>query len=969
MASSQSSVYTYDNINLFKQENFGMLAQQMQLKQGVVDQNKANLETLQRKIGIELDVAKEQDQKYIYERLSQAQGLINGSLRGGADLSSADVGGNLMRQLKETVEDKSIMNAVISTKKGRALMGYIQDVKENDPDKYNDRNAAVATKSWRNYLNGQGIGEVYAGGDYHDFVDFNDIFTSEKFNKYLKDAKINGVEWIQEAGGGGYFDMVKSYEGTENRARLEKAVQTFIGDRGMKQLSVDAEYYYGDGSDEMGIERFRTTYETDRLANIESLGKAIASEKERIKNLKGDEKEVAKEAIKNAEKTRNILQANTFEKQVLSSDGSINPRKYNALGTNHLYKNTVQEFTSLSYQDPILKDIDVNKFQFKNAEFGEKMARLKIAQEAHEMSKIKAAKEEKEEVKSSKMVSSFAGQKMFTDEGGIDVGEFETQLLDSSIEEIKAVVGNSDLDADAVSALHSHLESDKNWMESKEVVVIGGQRYNLADENVKASLLAFQAAYNGTNGTLSKMREAAGGFLTNVANDVIKGYKNNPDKIEKLIRESEIVSTEEAKELMRGIGGVEGILQALESGKNFTEDQRLIFEAVVYENVGFGGKNAKKIVGDNLSKRLQEKKIYNTLTRSTEEEATEGFSEGRNTYYYYKEQNKIIEYEGFNIKNEITDPQDVGTRLEQLRNTTRSFTPKYGATDIKKRLSFDGFVTYRSESVYKQQVKSIALQTNQAQSKVNILPNGHPAYEAIRRKSLIADEFKGNLVLKRVYDPKTRTAEKFEVGYQTVGRKSVSADGTTVSGKVTDIEWVKSFDKEDDSNLSYTGDELRAEGLDLSYGKETPYESTLATPGVQSLGTSGMEGGISISRYGSSKGTLGIVDRVKSQLRTRLETSTSAPEQKQLQKALSQIEKDVELFDSGSIEFTISPLQTGGNYYINMEYEETKTPVFDWNTGTLMPETVHGYISTTDLKAAKKGYFIRHLIDKYGYED
>src|SRR5690554_298202 len=479
MASSQSQIDTYDNLNLFRQENIELLAQDLTLKQGIVDANKERLIALQERIGVNLDIAREEDNQYLYGRLTQATNIINQHLRRGADLSSVATGDSLFRQMKEVNNDENILTANKSTKKKKQNIALIEKKKANEPEKYNRRNEAVALKGVNEYLSAEGVGVTYNSRGYTDYVDFDKIFTSKEFTNYLKNTGLVNEEWIEEIEAGGYTNMVVKYKGSPDLARLQSAVQTFIGEAGRDQLRVDAEYYFGDGSQQDGIELLQSKYEGERLSQIESLKGSIKAAEDRVKNLTGDDKTQLQEKIDEGKRSLAELEKNTFSSLVVK-DGVVDSRAFLSLGENLLYKDTVSKYTGLSFQSPLVQDIDVNKYQYKQRKLEIDMQRLEIAQSAENRAIAKANQEAQEQEERSQLVTRYA-EDVMTFEEDQDLLAFQQQIYTDAISGLAASVGGGELTQGQVMALFSVLENDENWLD-KTSIVAGGVTYDLTDQ-------------------------------------------------------------------------------------------------------------------------------------------------------------------------------------------------------------------------------------------------------------------------------------------------------------------------------------------------------------------------------------------------------------------------------------------------------------------------------------------------------
>lgn len=928
MASSQSQIDTYDNLNLFRQENIELLAQDLTLKQGIVDANKERLIALQERIGVNLDIAREEDNQYLYGRLTQATNIINQHLRRGADLSSVATGDSLFRQLKEVVNDENILTAVKSTKKMRQDIALIEYKKKNEPDKYNRRNEAVALKGVNEYLSAEGVGVEYKSRGYTDYVDFDKIFTSKEFTNYLKNTGLVNEEWIEEIEAGGYTDMVVKYKGSPDLARLQSAVQTFIGEAGRDQLRVDAEYYFGDGSQQDGIELLQSKYESERLSQIESLKGSIKAAEDRVKVLTGDKKTQLQEKIDEGKRSLAELEKNTFSNLVVKV-GVIDSRAFLSLGENLLYKDTVSKYTGLSFQSPLVQDIDVNKYQYKQRKLEIDMQRLEIAQSAENRAIAKANREAQEQEERSQLVTRYAEDKMIFGEDQ-DLLAFQQQIYTDAISGLAASVGGEELELTQgqVMALFNVLENDENWLE-KTSIVAGGVTYDLTDEAVVKSLQKFKNAYEGNNGVLKEIKQRSIELNDAVLDELIQNVEEYEDKLRRAL----------------GTGGVASF--EMEGGKYKVKEMsanELVDLLKKAKNEGFDSledvekATLKANASVNASARGLEKNTRDLFSSAIQEDILRLLGNGG-----YEVINEFINY---------TKPE----KVEQVyrKGSFLDFQliggdPKLAPLVISNRTS------NTLVSDFKESIKNTLRTTNQAQSRQIYIPPEHPSYNLVKRRGIFGEGYKDGILLKPVYNPE----EKRIVGYNLLKATEVSKKDGQETVKVLEWRPIKTADENSEEPLIIPTDLLIDDGLNLSKNEQTAYETTLLNAAEFSLGRSNVEGAESIAMVGDGSDN-SFVGEIKQRLESKKTGGLTERGIKRVNETLSWIDKMVDAYDSG-VTFVGKRPSVGAPYGIYMQTEDEEYLLYNFEMGTLQEEVVFQLQREYANENARRNLFLNFL--------
>lgn len=928
MASSQSQIDTYDNLNLFRQENIELLAQDLTLKQGIVDANKERLIALQERIGVNLDIAREEDNQYLYGRLTQATNIINQHLRRGADLSSVATGDSLFRQLKEVVNDENILTAVKSTKKMRQDIALIEYKKANEPDKYNRRNEAVALKGVNEYLSAEGVGVTYNSRGYTDYVDFDKIFTSKEFTNYLKNTGLVNEEWIEEIEAGGYTNMVVKYKGSPDLARLQSAVQTFIGEAGRDQLRVDAEYYFGDGSQQDGIDLLQSKYESERLSQIESLKGSIKAAEDRVKILTGDDKTQLQEKIDEGKRSLAELEKNTFSSLVVK-DGVIDSRAFLGLGENLLYKDTVSKYTGLSFQSPLVQDIDVNKYQYKQRKLEIDLQRLEIAQSAENRAIAKANREAQEQQEASGLVTRYA-EDVMTFEEDQDLLAFQQQIYTDAISGLAAsVIGVEELNQGQVLALFNVLENDENWLE-KTSIVAGGVTYDLTDETVVQSLQKFKNAYEGNNRVLKEVKQRSIELNDAVLEDLIQ----NVDSYE------------------RKLTFAEGIGIYMEGGQYKVKEMsanELIDLLKKAKNEGFDSledveKTTLKVNASPYASGIMKGVETRKILRTAIQEDILG----------------LLGNEGYEVLNEVNnfyESSKTDTNLGVIATAISSMVSPTVTTEDDRSIKgvLSGKIENELSKTFNESIENILQTTNQAQSRQTYVPPEHPSYQTLKRRGVFGEGYKDGILLKPVYDEKERRI----VGYNLLKATAVSIKDGQETVKVTDWQPIKTADANSNLPLIVPTNLLINDGINLSKNEQTAYETTLRNAAEFSLGRSVVNGAGSIAMVGDGSDN-SFVGEIKQRLENKKTGGLTERGIERVNETLSWIDKMVDAYDSG-VTFVGKRPSVGAPYGIYMQTEDEEYLLHDFGMGTLQEEDVFELQRMYSNESARRNLFLNFL--------
>jgi len=366
MASSVSIANNY-NGSTFKFTNKDLLLKSLMMKQGQYDTNVARLQNAVDQIAV-FDVAKQQDQDYINQRLDQTLSIVN-KYTNQYDMSDPNLSTQLIGKMEEVVDDK-VLNAVSSTAIRRREESTWKAAREKNDGTYSDLNFMYQKQNWDSYLNNDKVGDVYSGnGGFVKYVDVNKIYTSKEFTQYLKDNNIN-AEYIQSGEGTGYFNRINTMNGTMDEQRLQQAIQAFGGQEASRQIGINAWGQYGNGDNPEAVERFRVDYETYRTDKLNGGKERLSA----IDKLMSDPNtpqgskvrlQAEKESIQKGVST---LSDNSFENVVMRG---TEPDKaaYKNLYTQYYANKTNEDLFALSYTTPYVTDTQIDDVQYKTKLF------------------------------------------------------------------------------------------------------------------------------------------------------------------------------------------------------------------------------------------------------------------------------------------------------------------------------------------------------------------------------------------------------------------------------------------------------------------------------------------------------------------------------------------------------------------------------------------------------------------------
>jgi hypothetical protein len=249
------------------------------------------------------DMAKEEDQDYLNQRLGQAVEIAN--KYAALDLSNDGLANDLLGKLT-TVVDDNVKNAVLSTRVLRAEQKEWAELKKNEPEFFNAGNKAFAMQGASEWLNDGTVGQKYNGGG--GVIRYDDYHA--RWQEAIPDiAEYLGAEYsVQENGVGIFIDNVTKTQ--VERSKLSSAMDEILGEKGKQQQAINAwNMYDGRNPDEIKAE-----YDAFLAPKIERVNRDIKSLTTLIPNTSDKVLKANYESqLKSLKASRNSYKSNSFD--------------------------------------------------------------------------------------------------------------------------------------------------------------------------------------------------------------------------------------------------------------------------------------------------------------------------------------------------------------------------------------------------------------------------------------------------------------------------------------------------------------------------------------------------------------------------------------------------------------------------------------------------------------------------------
>lgn len=521
MASSYSAINDYSNLTLYTPD-YNLLQTALQYKQGKLDQNRAKLQQVRDQFGA-LDVVKDEDQKYLDDRLQKVTEITN--KYAGLDLSSDALTNSLVGNMNQVIDD-GVKTAVVSTKRLRNEQKEWEDKRKNKPEQYSDLNYAFAMQKANRWMNDGTTGTSYSGGG--GFVEYRDV------NKKIQDALPKAIELIkskrvQEVNTGQAIGGMATIE-TVDRGLLSEAIDSLLDEKDKLQLRINAWGQY----DALPDEQLKSMFDEKQAPKLKEANSNISTLEALLKNTKSQSEKDSYTKTINAWKGRKQeIEDLTYEKYV--GEGGV--------GKDNLYTNLyVDDFKSgflnaYSYGDRIT-ELKVNEIQKANKEYQLKIAEygIKQAEFSEKLRKNRvdeAYKEAELKLKYGLGTGSGTGWKPAgssgeaidyesSTEGGFSAHQSYLSGLDKNVRNsIKSKLGSDDAAADKFMRSKEFVAAIKSGnLAGKNELTVGGKTIKL-DAGLKKQLLEYSDEFINT----PEVKKEVYGSVDNMVKTMRSAYR------------------------------------------------------------------------------------------------------------------------------------------------------------------------------------------------------------------------------------------------------------------------------------------------------------------------------------------------------------------------------------------------------------------------------------------------------------
>jgi hypothetical protein len=353
--SGSQNINQYAGINLYTPD-FQLISTALTAKQQKLDTNRAKLQSYRDQLGLSLDVAKESDQKYIDDRLSQLTAMTN--QYASMDLSNDGLTQSLMSNLGQVI-DGNVKNAVTSTKILQSEQAEWSDKRKNKPELYAEKNYRFAMQKANNWMNDDTVGTAYnGGGGFIEYVDY-----SAMIQKSLPDIQ----KALEAKGKRIETNGLASNTIMEvNRQDMADALKGILSGKAKQQMEIDA----WDTYDKLPPETLKAEWESHITPKIEEFNDKIDA----LKSLKNSTsntqvKKEYQEQIDNLNKVKGSYEDSDFESMA------------SQIGKTGVYNTMFQDKVLDGYLDaysygPKVVETKIDEVQKFNLEYGLKLKTL-----------------------------------------------------------------------------------------------------------------------------------------------------------------------------------------------------------------------------------------------------------------------------------------------------------------------------------------------------------------------------------------------------------------------------------------------------------------------------------------------------------------------------------------------------------------------------------------------------------------
>ena len=350
--SGSQNINQYAGINLYTPD-FQLISTALTAKQQKLDTNRAKLQSYRDQLGLSLDVAKDADQKYIDDRLSQLTTMTN--QYASMDLSNDGLTQSLMSNLGQVI-DGNVKNAVTSTKILQSEQAEWSDKRKNKPDLYSEDNYKYAMQKANSWMNDNTVGTAYNGGG--GFIEYVDV--NGKLMKALPDLmKSFTEEQVQQVKNGQPIGSIIKTQSI-NKGKMSAAIESLLGAKERQQLEINAWSTY-DGVPDAKLAAEYEGYISNKADLADTKVKTL---QDMLSNSSGAQKEAYKKELEFWKSERDEIDNMSYD-NVVAQGGK--KAVYNTLYNTQFKNQFLEAFT---FNDRII-DIDVDATAKANLDYAE----------------------------------------------------------------------------------------------------------------------------------------------------------------------------------------------------------------------------------------------------------------------------------------------------------------------------------------------------------------------------------------------------------------------------------------------------------------------------------------------------------------------------------------------------------------------------------------------------------------------
>lgn len=177
--------------------NLNLMATAMQAKQAKADANRAKIQA-QFQALTSLDLVKDGDKEYLENKINAMVDQVNQEYMG-ADLSSDGVQRSIDNAINSVIDDR-IINAAAGSIEVKKMQRQLERMKLNNPEQYNDINAAYALAPAMAWMNDGQVGSKLGSLTYTPYSDYQKHFVDnyERIRKLPRETEIEVQETVED---------------------------------------------------------------------------------------------------------------------------------------------------------------------------------------------------------------------------------------------------------------------------------------------------------------------------------------------------------------------------------------------------------------------------------------------------------------------------------------------------------------------------------------------------------------------------------------------------------------------------------------------------------------------------------------------------------------------------------------------------------------------------------------------------